>query len=128
MYKFSKASLDKLMTCDPKLQRVVKRCMSDGEMDFTVIYGYRSPEKQLELFKAKKTKKDGYKKKSWHNYSPARAVDLVPYPIDWEDTSRFEALKKLMDRAATDEKVALVWGGDWKTLVDMPHYELARHE
>ena len=53
------------------------------------------------------------------------AVDLAPFPIDWNDMARFERLALLMKKAATAERVAMAWGGDWKTSKDLPHFELA---
>jgi hypothetical protein len=49
-------------------------------MDFSVIEGHRTIERQNELFNQKLTKLDGYIKMSKHNYVISRAIDLLPYP------------------------------------------------
>lgn len=62
------------------------------------------------------------------------AVDLAPFPIDWNDIARFDRLAALMFRAAAIENVPLRWGADWdrdgkpreRGESDSPHFELAR--
>ncbi|WP_203234661.1 M15 family metallopeptidase [Sphingomonas solaris] len=62
------------------------------------------------------------------------AVDLAPYPIDWNDLSRFDRMAALMMRAAAAEGVRITWGADWdgdgkpreKGESDSPHFQLAR--
>jgi peptidoglycan L-alanyl-D-glutamate endopeptidase CwlK len=39
-----------------------------------------------------------------------KAVDLAPWPIDWNDMARFKALADLMRSAAHQEGVAIVCG------------------
>jgi peptidoglycan L-alanyl-D-glutamate endopeptidase CwlK len=62
--------------------------------------------------------------KGRHNYRPALAADLAPYPLDWNDTARFEALAKVVLACAKRLGVPLTWGGDWKRFKDFPHFEL----
>lgn len=52
------------------------------------------------------------------------AVDLIPYPIDWNAIPRFQKVIALVKRAAEVEGVKLVYGADWKQK-DWPHVELA---
>ena len=69
---------------------------------------------------------------SKHNFDPSRAVDIAPYPIDWDDAKRFYLLAGMMFQAATNLRVTLRWGGDWdgdwihtdQTFFDLPHLEL----
>jgi peptidoglycan L-alanyl-D-glutamate endopeptidase CwlK len=69
---------------------------------------------------------------SAHNYIPAIAIDVAPYPIDWNNPKRFFELQKVVMRIAHEMNVPLTWGGDWdgdgdlhdQKLVDLPHYEL----
>lgn len=61
------------------------------------------------------------------------AVDLAPFPIDWNDSARFDRLAGLMFRAASIEGVKIRWGADWdqdgkpreRGESDSPHFELA---
>ena len=136
MPSFSKRSKERLLTCDPRIQRVLE--MAIKYTDFTVVCGTRPPEEQFELFKQGRTLKDGKwvktgatvtnidgkSKKSMHNYSPSKAVDIAPYPIDWNDIERFKALAVVIKRCADACGVELEWGGQWKTFKDYPHYQL----
>lgn len=61
---------------------------------------------------------------SAHNWSPAIALDVVPDPVDWSDLPRFRALAALVKAEAHAQGIPLVWGGDWTSITDMPHYEL----
>ena len=136
MPKFGKQSLDRLATCHPDLQKVMNEAIK--HFDFTILYGYRTPNEQFELYKKGRTFQggkwvktgttvtnlDGKTKLSNHNYSPSTAIDIAPYPIDWNDTDRFEALAEVVKKAAKTVGVSIQWGGDWVTPIDMPHYEL----
>jgi len=48
MPKFSKASMDRLKTCDIKLQVIALEAIK--EFDFTVVCGYRGEKDQNEAF------------------------------------------------------------------------------
>ena len=137
MYKFSKRSRDNLSTASENLQRLFNEVIK--EIDCTVICGHRSPEEQFELFKKGRENKnfkwvvvdkskvvtniDGRAKKSNHNYLPSRAVDVVPYPLDWNDLNAFKKLGEVVKRKAKELGIKISWGGDWQTLKDYPHYE-----
>ena len=136
MPSFGQKSKDKLKTCHPDLQRVMEEAIK--EYDFTVIYGQRSVEEQFELYKkgreykdgqwvkvgATVTNLDGKTKKSMHNYSPSLAVDIAPYPIDWNDLKRFKEMADVVKKTAEKLGVKIAWGGDWKSFKDYPHVEL----
>ena len=139
MYKFSKRSRDNLSTASTNLQKLFNEVIK--ETDCTVICGHRSPEEQFELFKKGRENKnfkwvvvdkskvvtniDGRAKKSNHNYLPSKAVDVVPYPLDWNDISAFKKLGEVVKRKAKELGIKISWGGDWQTLKDYPHYEEA---
>ena len=129
MPKFSQKSLDKLHDCHPLLQMVMLAAIK--KTDFSVICGYRGEKEQNEAYAS------GNSKLKWpqskHNKTPSEAVDVVPYPIDWNDIKRFEKLGQIVlqtwesdiaeeDRGDWD----LVWGKNFKGLVDWPHFELKR--
>lgn len=138
-YKFGAASEEKLKTCHPDLQRVVRRALSYGILDLSVTEGHRTTEKQAEYFRDGKSKLDGVKNKSKHQETPSRAVDLMPFPAVvfgksvWEDTYRFHVLIGLMLAAASEEGVEIISGSDWgrdgsntnDNFQDLPHFELA---
>lgn len=128
MPAFSKQSMDRLKTAHPDLQKVMNEAIK--HYDFMVIYGTRTVKEQQELYAQGRTKPgsiitnmDGVKKKSKHNYSPSLAVDIAPYPLDWNDIKRFKDLAVVVKKAAETVGVKIQWGGDWK-FIDYPHYEL----
>lgn len=138
MPKFGKRSQDNLSTAHEKLQTLFNAVIE--EFDCTVICGYRSTEEQFELFKKGReringwwtivdkskvvTNIDGNTKKSNHNYKPSRAVDVVPYPLDWNDTKSFIAMAEVVRRKAKELNIDIKWGGDFTSLKDYPHFEL----
>lgn len=135
MYKFSKKSLEKLNLAHKNLQIILKEAIK--EIDFTIICSTRTQAEQFELFKqgrilkdgkwikigATVTNIDGINKKSKHNYNPSLAIDIVPFPIDWNNINRFQELAKVIKRIAKEKNIKIIWGGDWK-MKDYPHFEL----
>ena len=129
MDKFSKSSLDNLKNVDQRLVDICNELIK--EIDFTVIEGYRTLERQKELFDTGFSKIDGIKKKGKHNYSPSLAIDIIPYkkghnPFDGseESTKMFKELNKSFDKVAKKLGIKYEWGGNWKTFVDLPHYQV----
>jgi peptidoglycan LD-endopeptidase CwlK len=150
MPTFSVKSKTILETCHPDLQKLAAHAIQ--LTDFTVIYGYRSPEKQLELYSKGRelregiwvvtdlnkivTYKDGTIHKSKHNYSPSLAFDLAPYPIDWSNsptaTARFYFLSGIMLGLADQLRIKIRLGADFNMdgdilndkFKDIGHFEL----
>lgn len=135
-------SLSRLDGVHPDMVRVVKRAaaMATADEDFTVLEGVRTPERQRDLYAQGRTKPG--KVVTWtlksNHFRNARtgfghAVDLAPFPIDWNNVGRFDRLANLMFRAASIEGVAIRWGADWdrdgkareRGESDSPHFELA---
>ena len=128
MPQFSNKSKELLSTCDEKIQEICSLAIEI--MDFTIITGYRGQAQQDEDFTA------GRSKLKWpngkHNSMPSRAVDIAPYPIDWNDTARFYVLAGIMLSIAHSRAIALRWGGDWNgdfnlkdnIFKDVGHFEL----
>lgn len=104
---------------------------------------HRPPEEQLALFKKGRalgadgkwyiqdkgkvvTNVDGYTVLGAHNYKPARAIDVAV--VDnatgkylWEE-SYYRSLGPI---AAA---VGLEWGGNWKSLKDIPHIQVPKYK
>lgn len=127
MYKFSKRSEKNLENVHPLLVKVVKRALTISKIDFTVVEGVRSIEKQKEYCMKGVSK-------TMHSYHLQRedgygyAVDLYPY---YNNSVRVEAvpeawraLEVAMKRAAYEEHAKITWGGDWLRFVDKPHFQL----
>ena len=109
MFKLSRRSLDKLITVEPKLQAVVRRAIELTKVDFGVIEGIRTLERQKELVAkgASKTMKS--------KHLEGKAVDLMAY-IDgrgcWE-LNVYDEIADAMRQAAIEADVGLVWGAAW---------------
>lgn len=129
MYKFSQRSLDNLKNVDERLVRICNELIK--RIDFTVIEGFRTPERQKELYDKGFSKIDGITKKGKHNYSPSLAIDIIPYkkghnPFDGSKESdiMFDNLAKEFKQVAKELGINITWGGDWKSFVDKPHFQL----
>jgi peptidoglycan L-alanyl-D-glutamate endopeptidase CwlK len=128
MPKFGKSSREKLATCDNRLQKVFNEVIN--HVDCSVLEGHRGEKRQNQLFVSGNTKvkyPDGR-----HNASPSRAVDVAPYPIDWNDRERFHLFAGFVLGIAKGMGINLRWGGDWNQnfevndnqFDDFPHYEI----
>lgn len=128
MPKFSNRSLLVLEGCDVRLQQICHKVINI--YDFTVLEGHRDQLTQEKYFKQGVTKLPWPKSK--HNQCPSLAVDIAPYPIDWENHQAFYFLAGLMFAAANNMDIPLRWGGDWnrnfqfkdQSFTDLPHFEL----
>ena len=129
MYNFSQRSLNNLKNVDSRLVDICNELIK--RVDFTVIEGYRTIERQQELYKQGFSQLDGINKKGKHNYSPSLAIDIIPYekghnPFDGSKKSEamFVALAKEFKKVAKEKDIAVVWGGDWKNFKDLPHFQI----
>jgi peptidoglycan L-alanyl-D-glutamate endopeptidase CwlK len=113
-------SLSRLQDVHPDLVRVVKRAAAMSDLDFTVLEGLRTLERQKVLMKNGATKTMNSRHLTGH------AVDLAPMVgdgVSW-DWPLYHRLAKIVKAAAAAESVPLTWGGDWRTFKDGPHWEL----
>ena len=125
---FGRRSKKHLATCDERLQKVLKEVIK--HVDCAVIEGHRSEERQNKLYEEGKTKV--YWPNGRHNASPSKAVDVVPYPIDWDDRERFHLFAGFVIGIAKSMGITLRWGGDWdqdwtvmdNKFDDFPHFEI----
>lgn len=126
MPTFGQRSLENLSEAHPDLQRAMHEAIK--EYDFTVICGHRGKADQEKAYK------EGNSNAKWlqspHNYKPALAVDIAPYPIDWKNIKRFDELGNIVMACAERLGVKLRWGKHFKSkrtgksLADYPHFEL----
>lgn len=141
-FKLGSRSRAELKGVHPDLVRVVERAITLSAVDFSVLEGVRTPERQKALYAKGRTKPGP--KVTWtlisnHFVNPktglGHAVDLAPYPVDWEGPVRFpkfDAIAKAMFEAAKIEGVVIRWGADWdrdgkpreRGETDSPHFEL----
>ncbi len=118
---FGKRSRKELATAHPDLQKLFNEVIK--HFDCSVICGHRGREDQDKAFAEGKSKLKWPNSK--HNKTPSLAVDVVPFPIDWENENEFHKLAGVVDAVALQMNIKVKWGGSWKKFKDLPHWELA---
>lgn len=121
-FVLGKRSRERLEGVHRDLVAVVRLAIKQTEVDFTVTEGLRTLDRQKKLLAAGATRT----LKSRH--LTGHAVDLaalVGNEVRW-DWPLYGKIAEAMKAAAVELDVPLVWGGDWRTFKDGPHFELAR--
>jgi len=126
--KFGSRSKERLTTCDERLQKVFNEVIK--YVDCSVLEGHRGEERQNRLFEEGKTKVTYPNGR--HNSNPSNAVDVTPYPINWEDRERQTLFAGFVIGIARSMGITLRWGGDWdmdfevmdNRFDDFPHFEI----
>lgn len=133
MPSFSSKSKERLMTCEDRLQKIMFDAIA--VMDFTILEGHRTVQRQKELLEKGVTKVEF----SNHNYTPSKAIDIAPWPIpdNWgegnsKEMAKFYFLAGVIFGIADKYNIKLRWGGDWdsdedfddQTFDDLVHFEL----
>lgn len=129
MPTFGKQSAERLATCHPDLQRLMNEAIK--YVDFSITCGHRGQAEQDKAFE------DGASKLKWpngqHNKLPSRAVDVAPYPLNWNDAEAFTLLSGVILGVACMMGIKIRIGADWDgdfnmlehSFKDRPHVELA---
>ena len=105
MYKFGRKSKERLKGVDHRLIKVLDELIKI--MDVTIIEGLRSEERQKELLEK------GATKVKYSRHMEGKAVDLAPYPIDWENRDGFHYMGGMIRGIAHQLGLKIRWGGDW---------------
>lgn len=123
--KWSKRSLGSLQGIHPDLRRVMDRALQESTVDFVVIEGLRTVARQRQLVAM------GASRTMRSRHITGHAVDLLPIGPSGKGEFHWPLYNKLapaVKAAAEKEGVAIVWGGDWRTFKDGPHFELDRRK
>lgn len=147
-YSFGARSLARLEGVHPKMVAVVKRALEimnewtragKPATDIMVLEGVRTPARQQQLYAQGRTKPGQivtWTLTSNHFVNKrtgyGHAVDLVPFPVDWNDLRKFDLMAKAMFQAADELHTPIRWGADWdrdgkpreRGETDSPHFEL----
>lgn len=119
-YYLGARSLLRLRGVHPDLVRVVKHAIKITDVDFTVLEGLRTIERQRQLVNS------GASKTMRSRHLTGHAVDLAPMlggKVSW-DWPLYHRLSGFVFEAAKREGIEIEWGGHWKTFVDGPHWQL----
>lgn len=124
MYKFGKRSKERLKGVDHRLIMILDELIKI--MDVTIIEGLRSAERQEDLLKK------GATKVKYSKHMEGKAVDLAPYPIDWEDRDTFHYMAGMVRGIGHLLNIKVRVGADWdsdgntkdNSFDDLVHIEL----
>jgi len=119
MYRLGPRSVHRLKGVHPDLVKVVERAIEITTVDFAVLEGLRSPERQKTLMEA------GASQTLNSRHITGHAVDLGAWVDDQVDWSwpLYHKIAAAMKEAAKQMDVPIEWGGDWK-MKDGPHWQL----
>lgn len=125
-----------LAQCDQGLSAVMHMAANRCSFAFRIVQGPRTIEQQREYFLAGKSrvnpdvypnKLDLYAKAK-HITGPgmplARAVDVALRGTDPYNKAKLKELADIVKQCAEQAKVKVRWGGDFKSIIDMPHFEV----
>lgn len=121
-FKFGTRSLKNLEGVHPDLKKVMMKAIEDSPIDFMILEGLRTLVRQQELVRM------GASKTMNSRHLTGHAVDIAPLlngviRFDWP---LYYRLAPVIKDVAVSLKVPIVWGGDWRTFKDGPHFELDR--
>ncbi len=135
MPKFSQSSFSKLATCHPDLQTLFYEVIK--HFDCTILEGHRNQADQEKAFNSGNSTLHYPHGK--HNAQPSNAVDVIPYPINFDDEKLglwfggyvLGIAQKLKDEGKMTHSIR--WGGSWNglgklnsshVLNDIVHFEI----
>ena len=119
-FRLSQRSRTRLTGVHPALIAVVERAILRTPLDFLVTEGLRSRARQAALVRA------GASRTLKSRHLTGHAVDiaaLVEGRIRW-DWPLYPRIAEAFKAAAAEQDTPIVWGGDWPSLRDGPHFEL----
>ncbi len=128
MPAFGKDSELKLQKLHPDLQKILIHLIKI--YDFKILETYRNEEDQNKAFNEGKSKLKYPQSK--HNKIPSLAVDIAPWPINWNDHESFVYMAGMFMGIASELGIKVRWGNDWnknnklndEKFIDSPHFEL----
>lgn len=154
-YLLGAKSRERLAGVHPDLVKVVERAIELTAQDFMVLEGVRTDKRQRELYGQGRTvvelraagvdaalARPSMQKVTWtlksNHFKQAdgygHAVDLVPYPVDWNTISKFDHIADAMAQASKELGIPIRHGADWdmdgkrreRGESDNPHFELGK--
>ena len=117
-YKLSTKSQERLMGLEPELKEIVYEAIKVTKVDFGVIEGLRTEEKQKQLVES------GASQTMKSKHLDGRAVDLMAYiggRGSWE-LNVYDEIADAMKEAAIKVDVAVRWGAAW-TVTDIREWK-----
>lgn len=119
-FKFGQRSEERLKGVHPDLVKVVRRALEISKVDFAVLEGVRSSERQAQMVKS------GASQTLNSRHLTGHAIDVAPVvgnQVRW-DWPLYYPLAEAMKAAAAELNIPIEWGGDWRKFKDGPHWQL----
>ena len=142
-FVLSERSLKNYKTLHKDLKAVIDYALKISEIDFAIVEGHRSVERQKLLFRKGKTRIDGINRLGKHNYDPSMAFDFCVIAKDVHIYDRdhllyligiFKAIGGLLyEQGFISHRIRS--GANWdmdgvllrdQSFDDMPHIELIK--
>lgn len=132
--QFTEKEKQRLELINPNLQKVILKAAE--KVSLFVVCGHRDQHDQdlafAQGFSKVKFPNSKHNKSVYPGYR-SDAVDLCPYPIDWNDDRKFIDIYQAMREASTELNIKVRFGADFNgdgnltndKFSDKPHYELA---
>ncbi|WP_340619095.1 M15 family metallopeptidase [Xenorhabdus entomophaga] len=125
-FQFSQRSENNLKGVHFDLVAVVRRALELSPVDFTVIEGLRTLERQKQLLKEKKSRTMNSRHLTGH------AVDLLPVGADWNNYTCWLPVLNAVHQAGEELGIKLRFGITWTSnphdkpakFLDAPHIEI----
>lgn len=125
-FKFSQRSENNLKGVNPALIKIIRRALEITPVDFIVIEGLRTQDRQKELVATGKSQTMNSRHLS------GNAIDIIPVNTSWA-IDEFKPLLNAVKQSADEQGVKLRFGINWKNdpalpietkFIDAPHIEI----
>ena len=121
-FSFGNRSKERLNGVHPDMVKVMEEAIKESPLDFSITEGLRTRERQQELFSAGKSQTMNSR------HLTGKAADiavLVDGQVTW-DFPKYQIVADHIKKVAKELGIDIVWGGDWQSFKDGPHFELHR--
>jgi peptidoglycan L-alanyl-D-glutamate endopeptidase CwlK len=121
-FSFGTRSKERLNGVHPDLVKVIEEAIKESPLDFSITEGLRTKERQKELFSAGKSQTMNSR------HLTGKAVDIAVIKdgtVTW-DFKYYQLVADHIKKVAKELDIDIVWGGDWVSFRDGPHFELHR--
>jgi len=130
MYYWGKRSQKRMKGVNEHLILCATISLTRSKYDMTIPWmgGIRTAVQQRSIYLSGNSQLDGFKRKSYHQ--SGNALDIIPVNGKYQNTKAMvefsNIMKEVWEELKKEKKVKgrLLWGGDWKSFIDMPHYQI----
>jgi len=121
-FRLSARSRTRLAGVHPDLTAVIMRAIQLTPVDFGVSEGVRT------LFAQRRLVARGASRTLNSRHLTGHAVDVFAWvdgAVSWR-MRHYALIAAAVKQAAAERSVPVIWGGEWRTFPDGPHFELCR--